>query len=477
MVDLERTLTVIGYANKIKATDTTLYVGKIDEIRNSLLKNVQADKLADKIVHSLISVRNPSPTMILADSIDSSAIILNFSQEDLDRTSPEDFARYLAKGRNFFFGVNPYSHASSVEESEDLKEHYMNWFLDKIGIKAKHMCLGDIRAYNKLLEDARVYKVTHGEYPDVSKLVAELESEQVILYSSFLKLGDMAKQRNDIESTLLEYDKAIQILPEHCVEAWNKKAQVYLNQKKHTDALGCFEQVLRLNPDEEFARNHHKRIKKNIIKAEPYYLKGLQLLKRGKYRRATWKFNKSLKLSPDWTEAIESRTKAQTNLEDILMEKRMRRREKWERRGDWWYNFTHNTKRFPNDYSKPCSENFFDLQLSAGLGLMAFGIMTHSELIDIVGGETAAAVTSLIASTSYYYSSKVEWINRIFRIEPGEYYRSGVYAGGLMGLTFGALTAFGMLGGPEPFTQAGVTSLMSGMGLAAGLVLGLPTKY
>jgi tetratricopeptide (TPR) repeat protein len=115
---------------------------------------------------------------------------------------------------------------------------------------------------------------------------------------AYYELGNLFVSKGEIDSALVYYRRATEILPEY-PDAWTNLALAYDHIKMYQEALGAFKKSLDLNPENPYT----------------LYNLGLTLGKLGLLREAAETFRIAINIKPDFTQAIEKLRMTESILE------------------------------------------------------------------------------------------------------------------------------------------------------------------
>ncbi len=127
--------------------------------------------------------------------------------------------------------------------------------------------------------------------------VAANQKVKTDVVKAHINLGNAYKEKGRLKRTQLEYEKALELKPEHPVarkllsEICYSLGTSYLENKKYDNAVDAFDKVLELNPG-------FSQIKDVLGKA--HYNLGINYAKNGELNKAIIEFNKVIEISPNY---------------------------------------------------------------------------------------------------------------------------------------------------------------------------------
>ena len=123
-------------------------------------------------------------------------------------------------------------------------------------------------------------------YQDAETLWADTLSKNPTCWMAHNNLGTVLLQRGKIEEAIGQYEEALRIRPDLAV-AQNSLANALLEAGHVQEAIEHYEQAVRIAPDY----------------AEAHYSLGVALAKTGKIQGAIWHYKDALRVKPDYAEA------------------------------------------------------------------------------------------------------------------------------------------------------------------------------
>ena len=165
----------------------------------------------------------------------------------------------------------------------------------------------------------------------IANVVDETDNRELGARAWFSVGHLLQEKKNDLESAVSAYDKAIRLNPE-LAEAYNNRGVAKDNLGRREDAIADYDEAIRLKPDIAEPYNNRGAVKNNLRRyedaikdrdeairlnpdhTEAYHGRGNSKNNLGRYEDAIADYDEAIRLKPDYAEAYNNRGVAKKNL-------------------------------------------------------------------------------------------------------------------------------------------------------------------
>ncbi|CAD8126605.1 unnamed protein product [Paramecium sonneborni] len=316
---------------------------KIDQHRSIIIelqKNVQAFKDLNQEKEKQPKIQE---IKVLENQKKQDILNQQLTQEQMKQKAQESYN----KGKQLYISGQLQEALAFFEESLKYDNNQHAWHQRiQIVIKMQQYVMMKLLGQIQILVQLSIIKEMHQRIQIVIKMqqyvmMKLLSQIQILVKLSIIKvnkfsdiyfnLGNALKNLNRYQDAIICYDEAIKLNPNFS-EAFNNKGNALKNLNRYQDAIICYDEAIKLNPNFSEAFNNKGNALKNLnryqdaiicydeaIKLNPNFSeafnnKGNALKNLNRYQDAIICYDEAIKLNPNYSEAFNNKGNALKNL-------------------------------------------------------------------------------------------------------------------------------------------------------------------